>query len=229
MGASMKRLRWSAFGLAVVSLGLLTTPAAGDTKTVVRDKNLTATLTDCPVNAAVGTRCAAWTVFAAKVRVNSDGTIDKFGYVDLFKYRIKIVDGGFEAIFAADGTAAPTTFRVADDLSKGSLSGKVQVTFYENNCFNSGTCRTKWIPISLNLRATESANFQQGETVTKIDDCKIIERFNSQSRRAQGSAKVNGLAFVTSELEPFGSFIGKSESANITRGTCDFSPTIVPT
>ena len=166
-----------------------------------------------------------WIILASKTKLNYDGTLSKFGFLDLFKYRIKIVEGGYEAVFAADGYGTPGTLRIADDLSRASLTGKVQVTFYEG-CIE--TCRTKWISLSLNLQGITPAFFSAGRDVSQIDGCRTIQRFDYRERQAQGSGKVNGIAMVTSDIGEFGNLIYTTADANIMTGACDFSTTVIP-
>jgi hypothetical protein len=225
-GVHMRKVRLAALGLAAVSIVAVATPASanGDVLSRATGKYMEAWITDCPVAPEVGTRCAAWRVYADQFRVSENGTVQKTGFLGLEKYRILITSDGFSAVFAADGFSVPDSFRISDNLSSARVSGKVEVTYYTESCVLDGSCRTKWIPVSVRL----SANAPATRDVIRFpldEECRIIFRDRFRYRTADGTAKVNGISFVTTILEDFPSVIGHSRQTVIQRGDCDYPET----
>ena len=213
----MSKLRWGALGLAVLSVGLLATPASANSKTSIKTKGkeLYATLTDCPANAAPGTKCLAWVVDAAQLRVKQDGTVDKQGSLFVDKYDITITANGYDSAFVGTGFGTPSRLQVANNLSKGSASGSVDL----QTCDPQGSnCTSSKVTISFDLSANSPLSFTKGRVVNKFDSCRQVDRFNYRSRGGDGKGTVNGQAVVTTPVQP--SFIGRSDTSTILRGSC---------
>jgi hypothetical protein len=235
--------------MAVLSVGLLatTTPAAAQTGTDVytksfwRDKAMTAHLTDCPADAASrpGLQCALWIVIAAKSRETEDGVlVNKYPFLDVTKYRIRVVPGGYEATYAADGWEYPIgtlSLRFGADLSTATLTGTVGMTFYGDwSCDPIGTCVYKLMPISVKLRAVGPLYTSVERDHWWLDQCKMISHWGDSYRLAQGTAKIGGVSLVTTDAivspdlpDLGGTFIEHVASGSIQKGVCDSSPTFI--
>ena len=194
----MSKVRWSALGLAVMSVVLLATPAsAARVVTKFNGKGATAIVTDCPANASPGTRCIAFVAVASQVRIREDGTVTKLPSLSLEKYRVKIIQGGFETVFLFGGFTDVVKLQVADDLSHATASGTVPI----EQCDQQG-CHITNFPVSFELKATAPADFNRGRVVQKFGNCKIIDRFNFRTRTADGSATVRGKTYPTTPAVP---------------------------
>ena len=195
----MSKVRWSALGLAVMSVVLLATPASAARVVIkFRDKGATAVVSDCPAaNASPGTKCVAFVATASKLRVRENGEVTRFPSLSLEKFRVTITDTGFVAVPVAFGVADNVKLSVADNLSSASASGVVPV----QQCDRNG-CRTTNYPVSFSLHANAPATSNSGRDVEKMGECKIIDRFNFVSRTADGSATVRGKTYPTSPVVP---------------------------
>ena len=124
----MSKLRWGALGVAVLSVGLLATPAsAAKVVTKFRDKGATAIVTDCPASGPAGTKCIAFVAYASKARFKEDGTVTAFASLGLDKYRVTLTSTGFTTKFLFGGFVDNVQLSVADDLSSASASGVVPI------------------------------------------------------------------------------------------------------
>jgi hypothetical protein len=210
----MSKLRWSALGLAVVSVGLMATPAAA-AKVVYRNtgKDATAVVTDCPASPVAGTKCIAWVAYASQNRENNDGTISRSGGLGLDKYRVKFTDPTtFTTTLVATGFTDNNSLVVPDNLSTATASGVVPVL----RCDKRGrNCTTTNMTVSFSLTANAPADFFKDRTVTKLGSCRTVERFNSYSRTADGSGTINGVTLPTQSVVP--STIGSSLYTNVAR------------
>ena len=194
----MSKVRWGALGVAVTSVLLLATPAsAARVVTKFNGKGATAIVTDCPVNAQPGDRCIAFVASASQVRIREDGTVTKLPSLSLEKFRVKIVQGGFETVFLFGGFVDNVNLQVADDLSRARASGNVPI----EQC-NANGCKITNYPVSFELHANAPADFNRGRVVQKFGNCKIIDRFNFRTRTADGSATIRGKTYPTTSAVP---------------------------
>ena len=215
----MSKLRWGLGGLALVSILLMATPASASSKSTFKGKELYTTLTDCPSNGAPGTQCTAWVADAQQFRVKQDGSVDKQASLFVDEYAITFTASGFDFAFVGTGFGTPSRFKVADNLSKGSAAGTVDL----QTCDPQGqNCTSSSLTISFNLTAASRVSFTKGRVVNKFDQCRQIDRFDYRSREAAGQGKVNGQSVVTTPVQP--SSIGSSNTATILKGNCPLPP-----
>ncbi len=194
----MSKLRWGALGVAVASVVLVATPAsAARVVTKFNGKGGTAIVSDCGTSPAVGTKCIAFVVAASQFRVKENGTVTKFPSLSLEKFRVTIVAGGFETEPVFFGVTDVVNLQVADNLSHAKASGTVPI----EQCDSHG-CKVTNFPVSFELKANAPADFVKGRVVEKMGQCKIIDRFNSRSRTADGSATVRGKTYPTTPAVP---------------------------
>ena len=164
-----------------------------------RGKDLNAIVTNCDMNAKVGTKCLAWAIFAAQQRINLDGTVTNTASLELTKFSVKIIKKapGYVATPVANGVSDSVNLSVSDQLASATASGVVSV----QQCNKNGKkCTSTNVSVSVQLTANAAADFNKGRSVTKFGNCRISDRFNSQSRTADGSAQVNGETFVTTPV-----------------------------
>ena len=194
----MSKVRWGALGLAVMSVLLLATPAsAAKVVTKFNGKGGTAIVSDCGTSPAVGTKCIAFVAVASQVRIREDGTVTKLPSLSLEKYRVKIIQGGFETVFVFGGFTDVVKLQVADDLSHAKASGNVPI----EQCDSHG-CKITNFPVSFELHANAPADFTKGRVVQKFGHCKIIDRFIFRTRTADGSATIRGKTYPTTPAVP---------------------------
>jgi hypothetical protein len=218
----MSKLRWGVAGLALLSVGVLVTPASAASRSVfkARGKELTAVMTTCPAHAPVGTHCVTWLVFASQFRLQQNGAVQGVGTLNADEFEITITPSGFDATHVAVGTGTPTTLRIADDLSTGSVTGTLDV-----QCDPQASgCVASTAAISLQLTANAPASFFRNKSVSELDGCRTLERSNFRERTADGSAVIGGASHTSSSDGPFPSTIGRSGSTTILRGTCPTGP-----
>ena len=196
----MSKLRWGALGVAVLSVGLLATPAsAAKVVTKFRDKGATAVVTDCPASGPAGTKCIAFVAYASKARFKEDGTVTAFASLGLDKYRVTLTDTGFTTRFVFGGFVDNVQLSVADDLSSASASGVVPI----EQCNARGrNCTVTNYPVSFSLNANAPEDFFRDRSIQKMGDCKILTRFNVRSRTADGTATVRGVTYPTTAAVP---------------------------
>jgi hypothetical protein len=196
----MVKVRLGALGVAVALVVAFATPAsAAKVVNRFRGKDLNAIVTNCALNSKPGTICEAWAIFAAQQRLNQDGTVTNLASLELTKFRVRIVrrDPGFVATPVANGITDSVNLSVANNLASASASGTVPV----QQCNRSGSnCTITDVHVSVQLTANAPANFNRGRVVSKFGNCRISDRFNSQSRPAVGSATINGKSFVTAAV-----------------------------
>jgi len=211
----MSKLRWGLGGLALVSILLMATPASASSKTSIKSKGkeLFATLTDCPANARPGTQCHGWVADAVQNKLKQDGTVDKEGFLLVDEYAVTITASGYDATYLGTGTGTPKRIQIADNLSRGSVSGALDTL-----CDPQGNCIAANVPVSFNLTANGKVSSTKGRVVTKFDSCRVIERFDYRSRDAAGKGRIDGQSVVTSPVDP--SYIFTSADATIFRGSC---------
>jgi hypothetical protein len=196
----MGKVRLGALAVAVALVAAVATPASA--ATVVnrfRGKDLNAIVTNCTMNATPGTICEAWSIFAAQQRVRQDGSVTSTASLELTKFRVRLVrrEPGFVATPVANGVSDNVSLSVATNLASASASGVATVV----QCNTRGTqCRSFDVHVTVHLTANAPLNFNRGRVVTKFGDCKVTDRFNSQSRPAGGSATINGKSFVTTPI-----------------------------
>ena len=196
----MSKLRWGALGVAVLSVGLLATPAsAAKVVTKFRDKGATAIVTDCPASGPAGTKCIAFVAYASKARFKEDGTVTAFASLGLDKYRVTLTSTGFTSKFLFGGFVDNVQLSVADDLSSASASGVVPI----EQCNNRGrNCTITNYPVSFSLNANAPEDFFRDRSIQKMGDCTILTRFNARSRTADGTATVRGVTYPTTAAVP---------------------------
>jgi hypothetical protein len=151
------------------------------------------------MNATPGTICEAWSIFAAQQRVREDGDLTNTASLELTKFRVRIVrrEPGFIATPVANGVSDTVSLSVAGNLASASATGAATVV----QCNKKGThCTSSDVHVTVHLTANAPLNFNRGRVVTKFGDCKVTDRFNSQSRPAVGSATINGKGFVTTPV-----------------------------
>lgn len=209
----MWKARAAALGFAVVSVGLLATPAsAAQTVTKIRGKDANLVVSNCAPASPAGTTCIAWNVLASQSRVLSDGTVSKSAFLQLDKYRVKFTTTGFTFKLVRSFQSPSVTLNVADNLSTASGSGVIA---------RSGDD----IDVAFSLVANAPADSSRSRVVQKFDDCKFIDRQNFASRTADGSATIDGTTYPTVLPDSgFVSTIDTSGQTTITRGTCPPPP-----
>ena len=226
----MIKVRLAALGLAVLSVGVLATPASAEkTVTAFRGKGAVAYASDCPANSPVGTKCTAWAVYAQKNRLNSDGTVSVTGGLGLDKFRVKITAGGFTLTPVAGGFNDTVAVQIDDDLSEASASGTVAVVKCNQKGKDCSTTRTR---VALSLDANAPVQYFQDKTRTKWDDCLTVDRFSFWSRTAAGTVTINGVTYPTATPSPAtptapevpASNITNSKDVFVTRGECPQVP-----
>jgi hypothetical protein len=202
----MRKARFVAFGVALVSVSLMTTPAFAET-IKFRDKDAVAFVTNCKFDHA-GERCLVYGIFA-------DISIDPFSgrsaTLELDKYRIKVLDtsGNVDVNFVAAGIGHNVQMSIANDLSRatgggsvGSLTGgKVKVSFSVTGNSDLFTSRSKQV-------------FKIGDCVTEIDRSNGKTRFGDHA-----SAVIDGVHYAWNDVLAIGGApipeIDKSASTTI--------------
>src|SRR5262245_44117859 len=131
----MRKTRIVAFGIALASVILLTTPAFARDVTKFKDKDAIAFVTNCKFDHA-GERCLVFGIFA---EVSNDPFFGRLARLELDKYRITVVDtaGSVDVNFVGAFVSPKVTLNIADDLSlatgKGTLASiggsQVKVSF----------------------------------------------------------------------------------------------------
>ena len=123
----MWKARAAALGFAVVSVGLLATPAsAAQTVTKFRGKDANLVVSNCTPGSSAGTTCTAWNVFASQSRcLLSDGTVSKSPFLGLDKFRVKFTTTGFTFKLVRSYESTSVTLNVADNLSTASGRGVI--------------------------------------------------------------------------------------------------------
>ena len=205
----MIKARAAALGLALVSVGLLTTPAsAAQTVTKIRGKDANLVVSDCVPGSPAGTTCIAWNVIASQSRVLSDGTVSKTSFLQLDKFRVKFTTTGFTFKLVKSFQSSSVTLNVADDLSSASGRGVVAKAGDD-------------IDVAFSLVANAPADSTRSRTVQRFDDCKFIDRQHFASRTADGSATIDDKTYPTVlPSSGFVSTIDVTGQTTITRGDC---------
>ena len=208
----MKWARLSALGSAVVSVGLLATPAsAAKTSTTIRGKDAHLVVTDCPASGPAGTKCLAWDLFAGQQRVKTDGTVTKTASVILVKIRVTLTSTapGFKTKTVATYSTDAVQLNVGDDLA--SASGRAVIPLRGDD-----------LDVSFALAANAPAVPSQSRSVLPGDDCRVVFRFNGSSRTADGTATIEGKTYSTvgATAVGFPSTIDQTAQTIITKGQC---------
>jgi len=192
----MRIARIAAFGVALVSVGLMVTPASARSVTRFTGKDTIAFVTNCKFD-HVGERCLVYGIFAFKQRVNSDGSVSSFASLELDKYRIKVLDtaGDVDVTFVAAGLGQNVQLNIADDLSNAHGSGTV------------GNVVGGRIKVSFNVTASSPLFTSKSRQVIKIGNCRaVIDRSNGKSRSLvtgtsdQANAIIDGKSYAWTDL-----------------------------
>jgi hypothetical protein len=243
----MRRLHWSALGVAALTVGLAATatPTAAQTPTPIvskstwREKSFAVHLTDCPANAASrpGLQCALWVVIASKNREVENGVLlMKYPFLDVTKYRVRVVKGGgaYEAVYAGGGWETPPyqlSLRFGPDLSTATLAGNLAMRFLSP----IGVETYKTLPISVKLTAVGPLSVYNDREHYWLGQCKNITFWNYSSRPARGTGRIGGVSLVTTDSIVFPDMpeLGANAIFNfvdggVQKGVCDATPTLIP-
>jgi len=207
----MRKARFAAFGVALVSVSLMATPAFARDVAKTSDKDALAFVTNCKFD-HVGEKCLVYGIFAVDHREIFNGVVTfRSTSLELDKYRITVLDtsGGVNVNFVAAGFGQNVSLNIADNLTSASGSASV------------GNVVGSRIKVNFSLNGIPPTLSSSSKQVFKIGNCRAeIDRFNGKTRFGDTAAAViDGKPFAWTDVLSVGGApvpeIDKAQSTSI--------------